>query len=68
MSDLQMILERVAPGRDASCFKMWACRGEGRGCTRNKYRNQKKHCDDCVEAREKETLGELQERLSRGDA
>lgn len=66
--DLQFILERVKPGNTDDCFKMWACRGEGRGCSRNRYRKQKKHCADCVMADEKETIGDLQRRLRRGDA
>lgn len=68
MSDLQFIMERVKPGGRPDCFRMWACRGEGKGCARNKYRNAKKHCDDCVPARDEETLGELQKRIAAGDA
>jgi hypothetical protein len=67
MAILTMIMERVAPGNHASCFKLWACRGEGRGCTRNRYRAQKKHCEDCAETLESETIAELQARLARGD-
>lgn len=65
---LKMILERVHEGDEPSCFRMWACQGEGRGCRRNKFRSMKKHCDDCVLARNEETLGELMERIRRGNA
>lgn len=65
MSDLSMILHRDTDGK----LKFWACRGEGRGCTRNKFRTSKAPCDDCVPAHnEHETIGELQRRLTRGDA
>lgn len=68
MPDLQMILEKVHEGNSPSSFQMWACQGEGRGCTRNKFRTRKKHCEDCVLARDEETLGELKERIRRGNA
>lgn len=62
---INMILEKICEGNTPDCFKLWACRGEGKGCDRNKYRKAQKHCEDCVEAIESETLGELQERLQR---
>lgn len=64
MADLQFILAKDARG----ALRMWGCRGEGRGCPRNRYRSAKKPCDDCVLADERETLGEFQARLNRGDA
>lgn len=67
MSDakLSMIMARDTHGK----LKLWACRGVGKGCTRNKYRASKAPCDDCVPAHdENETLGQLVERLARGDA
>lgn len=66
--ELQFIMERVRPGNSADCFEMWACRGAGRGCPRNKFRKAKKHCADCVHADKGETVGALQKRLRRGDA
>lgn len=64
----QMIMERIRPGKTVDCFAMWVCRGEGRGCPRNKFRNQKKDCQDCVLAHdENETLGDLLKRVKRGD-
>ncbi len=64
-ADLQMILHREPDNQ----FKLYACRGAGRGCERNKFRNAKKPCDDCVKCDdESETLGQLQERLKKGDA
>lgn len=65
---LQMILEKVHEGDSPSCFQLWVCQGEGRGCKRNKFRSAKKHCDDCVLARDEETLGDLVERVQRGNA
>lgn len=65
MSEIKMILERVAYGQGPKCFKLWACRGEGKGCTRNKFRNRKIHCDDCVETNDAETLEQLQSRMER---
>lgn len=65
---MEFILERVAPGRLPSCFKMYACRGEGKGCKRNSFRDKKIHCDDCLETNDAQTLGEIQELIKRGDA
>lgn len=69
MADVQFIMERVAPGSAPECFKMWACRGAGRGCTRNTHRAKKAHCADCVGADDpNETLEQLMARMKRGDA
>ena len=68
MADIRMILERIGPGTAPENFQMWACRGEGRGCTRNLHRKSAKHCQDCVLADENETIGDLQKRMKRGDA
>jgi hypothetical protein len=65
---LQMILERVHPGSEPRCFRLWACRGEGHGCKRNEFRKSKVHCDDCVQTRDEETINALLARMSRGDA
>ena len=65
---MQFILERVKPGNADDCFALWACRGEGKGCNRNRYRSQKIHCDDCVATDPSETLGDLQDRMARGNA
>jgi hypothetical protein len=62
---LSLILHRGVDGQ----HKLWACRGAGKGCTRNKYRAAKAPCVDCVPAHdERETVGALLERLQRGDA
>lgn len=66
--NLKMILERVAEGSTRSCFKLWACRGEGRGCARNKFRRRTTRCDDCVETHNEETIAALMARMERGDA
>lgn len=68
MADIKMILERIGPGADAENFRLWACRGAGRGCKRNLDRRDSKPCDDCVLPDENETLGDLKKRLDRGDA
>lgn len=69
MPEMQMILEKIGPGRAEKDFVLYACRGEGRGCSRNKYRSRKVHCEDCVgPLDEKKTLGEIYDGLKRGDA
>ena len=61
---LDMILHRKRDGN----FGLWACRGEGRGCKRNRYRKSIP-CDDCVgPLPEQETIEHLLDRLRRGDA
>lgn len=52
-------------------FWLYACRGAGKGCTRNSFlRDPKlqKRCEDCVPARNAETVGELVARLATLDA
>lgn len=62
---LQTILARDAAGK----LCLWACRGEGKGCARNKYRSSLKPCDDCFgPLPEAMTLGEVVDRLNKGDA
>ena len=63
--NLQLILHRDADQK----FKLWACRGEGKGCARNKYRSRRKPCDDCFgPLPEHLTIGEVAEQIKRGDA
>jgi len=62
---LELILHKNKVGE----FEMWACRGAGKGCSRNKYRMSKKPCTDCAgPLPETLTVGEVQEMLKRGDA
>jgi hypothetical protein len=62
---LETILAKDASGE----FRLWACRGAGKGCARNKHRAKAKPCDDCYgPLDENMTLGEVIERLKRGDA
>lgn len=69
MADLEFILEKVGPGNDESDFRLFACRGKGRGCRRNSHREKKTHCDDCVPADDpNETLEAFKTRMQRGDA
>lgn len=65
---LDMILVKVGPGNKPEDFKLYACRGEGKGCKRNTFRARKKQCDDCVEGRDEETMQQLMDRMERGDA
>ncbi len=68
MADIEFILERIKQGDTVDCFQMWACRGEGKGCKRNRHREKSKHCEDCILPDENETLENLKARLKRGDA
>jgi hypothetical protein len=62
---LEMILHRNADGE----FEVHACRGTGKGCKRNGYREKKTPCEDCWgPLDESMTLGEVQDRLAKGDA
>lgn len=71
-SKLTMILERIRPGKQPDCFRLWACRGANKGCTLNQQRSKRargKRCPDCVPCDDmQETLGHLVDRLNRGDA
>ena len=65
MTELNTILAKDERGE----FRLWACRGEGKGCARNKYRSSQKPCADCVgPLDEKLTLAEVADLLKRGDA
>jgi hypothetical protein len=62
-------LDLVLARDDAGELRLWACRGEGKGCERNRYRKSKKQCVDCYgPLPENMTLGEVQKKLERGDA
>ena len=63
---LQMILERVGPGNSAAHFRLWACRGARKGCP--KKRKKHKHCPDCIETHDQQTLGEVYDKVMKGDA
>lgn len=66
MTDLQTILCRdPADGK----LKLWACRGTGKGCGRNRYRTSKKPCADCFgPLPENWTLKQVTDKLKQGDA
>lgn len=65
MPDLDFIMVRA---RDDS-FQLFACRGAGKGCTRNRFRSTKAPCEDCLPADDPaETVMSFKARLSRGDA
>lgn len=62
-------LELILYKNSADKFELWACRGVGKGCKRNGYRDKKKPCDSCFgPLPETMTLGEVQDKLKRGDA
>lgn len=63
---LDMILEKTSAGS----YQLWACRGEGKGCKRNTFRDKqfKKHCDDCFLCDPKDTIGDVMEKMAKGDA
>lgn len=68
---LDFILHKVDPngGNAKSNFVLYACRGDGRGCDRNKYRNKGIKCDDCFgPLDDKMTIGEVYDKLKQGDA
>lgn len=61
---LKMILARDHAG----IFHLWACRGNGKGCNRNRFRKSVP-CDDCFgPLPETMTIGEVVDKLDRGDA
>ncbi len=64
--DLELIMVKNPAAKLG--YDLLACRGEGKGCKRNKFREAKAGCEDCVLADPKETMGELQARLKKGDA
>lgn len=65
MSRLELILQRDNDGK----LKLWACRGGGKGCKRNKYRQSRTACPDCFgPLPDNMTLGEVQNKLAKGDA
>lgn len=64
MAELKMILARDRAGE----FQMWACRDNGKGCKRNRYRKGIP-CDDCLgPLPETMTLGEVRDKVDRDDA
>jgi hypothetical protein len=64
-SQLQLILAKDAGGD----YQLYACRGEGKGCARNKYRASKKPCSDCIGPLDENlTVGDVVDMLKRGDA
>ncbi len=64
-ADLKLILAHDAAGAP----QLWACRGEGKGCERNRYRKSLKPCADCLgPLPETMTLAEVYAKLSKGDA
>lgn len=57
--------------RDGS-FALYFCRGEGK-CTKSAYERmkmsrKKQVCVDCIKGRDDQTLGDIDNQISRGDA
>jgi len=64
-AELQMILVKNPQG----VHQMWACRGAGKGCSRNKYRRRKTPCENCFGPLDETlTLEQVEARLRQGDA
>lgn len=62
-------LDMILAKDEAGAFRLWACRGAGKGCARNHYRRQRKPCADCVGPLDETlTISEVQDLLARGDA
>jgi len=62
-------LSTILAKDDKGKFQLWACRGVGKGCERNKYRRAQQPCPDCYGPLEETmTLGEVVDRLKQGDA
>jgi len=61
---LQLILARISGPQ----FALFACRGAGKGCDRNTHRKTKAPCQDCFgPLPEDMTIGEVEQRLAKGD-
>lgn len=53
----------------AGDMQLWACRGEGKGCGRNRFRTRRAPCGDCLgPLPDGTTLAQVQELLRKGDA
>ena len=62
-------LDLILADDQAGKKRLWACRGEGKGCKRNKFRTSKAPCIDCMgPLDEKLTLEQVVEKLKQGDA
>jgi hypothetical protein len=62
---LNLIMDRDA----ANELRLWACRGDGKGCRRNSFRSIKRACENCLgPLPENMTLAEVQKQLERADA
>lgn len=61
---LSLIIDRDAKRE----LRMWACRGQGKGCKRNEHRTSRTHCDDCFgPLADDMTLEQVVQRLKDGD-
>lgn len=66
VAGLRLILEGDL---EPDSLQAWACRGNGKGCRRNRFRKQSKHCDDCFGPLSPDmTLEQVKARLGQGDA
>lgn len=66
--EMLFILEYVGgPKDDPDSFKLYACRGEKKGCKKRRLKLHR-HCADCFLPSEDDTLEEVKKKLMRGDA
>ncbi len=64
-ADLKLVMAPDAAGD----LQLWACRGAGKGCERNRHRKALKPCDDCAGPLPRTmTLAEVKAKLDKGDA
>jgi hypothetical protein len=64
-SQLNLIMARDPDGK----MRMWACRGEGKGCARNRFRASKAPCQDCMGPLDESLrIDQVQALLAKGDA
>ncbi len=62
---LELILAHAGTGK----LELYACRGIGKGCPRNRYRTSKSPCDDCMGPLPHDmTMEQVQKRIAAGDA
>lgn len=62
------ILEYImGPNDDPDSYKLYACRGEKKGCKKRRLKT-KRHCADCYLPDEDDTLEEVKNKMMRGNA
>jgi len=55
--------------KERGTHQMYACRGQGKGCKRNTYREKKTQCVDCIGPLDDSlTLEDVERMIKKGDA